>query len=70
MKPPTKFSPARLKEARGARSVEELAAAAGVSHQTVRNWEAGLGEPDATPLKRIAELTGKSMDFFFRGRAA
>lgn len=65
------FNPKRLRKARGERSFEEIAAAAGVTHQTVRNWEAGKGEPDASALNGIARLTGYPLEFFFgRGRAA
>lgn len=67
----TTFQPRRLREARGKRSFEEIAAVAGVSHQTVRNWESGRFEPDASQLAAIAALTGKPLDFFFRpSRAA
>lgn len=61
----SKFNPRRLTQARGDRSFEEIAAAADVSHQTARNWEAGKGQPDATALNAIARLTGKPLDFFF-----
>ncbi len=60
-----RFSPARLREARGDRSVEVLAAVAGVSAMTIRNWEAGRGEPDATPLKSIADFVTRPMEWFF-----
>jgi transcriptional regulator with XRE-family HTH domain len=51
-------------------SFEQIAAAAGVTSMTVRNWEAGKGEPDATPLAAIAKATGRSLKFFFIDPAA
>jgi transcriptional regulator with XRE-family HTH domain len=69
----TRFRPDRLRRARaqlGDRSITTVAAAANVTEQTVRNWEAGKSEPDASQLAAIAKLTGKSLDFFFGGRAA
>lgn len=60
-----KFSPVRLRAARGERSIEELAVAAQVSSVTIRNWEAGRGEPDASPLAGIAAFVGKPLDYFF-----
>jgi transcriptional regulator with XRE-family HTH domain len=65
-----RFSPTRLREARGSRSREEIAVAAGVTLQTVRNWEAGKGEPDATPLAAIGDLTEKPLDFFYESMRA
>lgn len=66
-----RFIPTRLAKARGARRVEEIAAVAGVTHQTVRNWEAGKGEPNLSQIAAIANLTGHPIDFFLgRGRAA
>lgn len=63
---PDTFDPRRLRKARADRSVEDLASAAGVSGQTVRNWESGASEPPASALAAIARLTGKSLDYFFR----
>ena len=60
-----KFSPDRLREARGERSFEDLASACRRTHQTIRNWESGQSEPDASDLAAIAALTGKPLDFFF-----
>lgn len=34
----------------------ELAAAAGVTQQSVSQWERGVGVPDASNVKRLAEL--------------
>lgn len=65
-----RFSPERLREAREGISITQIAAAAEVTETTVRNWEAGRGEPDATPLGRIAQLTGKALDFFYVADAA
>ncbi len=67
----TAFNPARLREARGERSLTVVAACVGVTENTIRNWESGKYEPDASQLAAIAALTGKPLDFFFRrGRAA
>ncbi len=62
----TDFDPERLRKARGDLSFEAIAAAAGVSANTVRNWESGLHEPTASALAKISKLTGKPFDFFFR----
>ena len=59
-----KFSPERLREARGNRSIEELAFAAGVSAQSIRNWEAGKHEPAASTLAALAKYLGRPMEFF------
>jgi len=61
----TRFIPSRLREARADLSLEALAAAAGVTRQTIMNWESGRGEPDASDLAAIAALTGRPLDFFF-----
>lgn len=61
----SRFSPERLTSARGDRRREALAAAAGVSTDTIKNWEKGVCEPDASKLKAIADLTGKPLDYFF-----
>jgi transcriptional regulator with XRE-family HTH domain len=67
----TQFQPARLREARGDRAIEEVALVAGVGVRTITNWETGKGEPDASKLAAIAALTGQPLEFFFRpGRAA
>lgn len=63
---PKTFNPVRLREARGERSLEAIAAAAGVSRQTASNWELGRSEPPASALQAIASLTGKTLDFFFK----
>jgi transcriptional regulator with XRE-family HTH domain len=60
-----KFSPNRLREARDERTRSVLAAAAGVSDETIRRWESGAGEPGASDLAAIANVTKKPLDFFF-----
>lgn len=60
------FNPKKLTQARGELSLEAIAAAAGVSANTIRNWESGQHEPSASALKAIVDLTGKPFDFFFR----
>jgi transcriptional regulator with XRE-family HTH domain len=60
-----KFSCRRLVEARAERRREEIAVAAGVATDTVRRWELGKAEPDASKLAAIAAFTGKPLDFFF-----
>ncbi len=64
-----KFSPARLKEARGSMSQERFAALIGVVGRTVAAWERGESTPKADTLARIAAATGRSVVFFFE-RAA
>ena len=59
----------KLKEARGGRRVEEIAATLGVSYRTILNWEAGKGEPSATQLSRIAAFTDRKVSWFFEGAA-
>jgi transcriptional regulator with XRE-family HTH domain len=66
-----KFNPERLRKARGTLSLADLASVAGVTENTIRNWEIGKYEPDASQLAAMAARTGKSLDFFFRrGQAA
>ena len=60
-----KFSGKRLTEARGDRRREVLAAAAGVSSDTIKRWETEETEPDASRLAAIATLLGRPLDFFF-----
>lgn len=62
---PATFRPDRLTEARGEHSLEWVAVAVGCSKETVRRWEAGTHEPDASALKKISEATGRELDFFF-----
>jgi transcriptional regulator with XRE-family HTH domain len=64
-----RFSPTRLRQARGEQRVEALAVAADVSTQTIRNWEAGQGEPDASKLAALAAFLRKPMGFFFEDAA-
>lgn len=52
--------------ARGKRTITQIAAATGVTEQTVRNWEAGRSEPGASQLAVIAQLTRKTLYYFFR----
>jgi transcriptional regulator with XRE-family HTH domain len=61
-----KLNVERLRAARGKRAITEIAAATSVTEQTVRNWEAGRSEPDASQLAAIAQLTGKPFEYFFR----
>lgn len=65
-----KFSPRKLIEARGLRRREELAVVADVASCTIKNWEDGRYEPDASQLAAIAALTGHPLDFFFESVAA
>lgn len=64
------FSPARLKtarehSARGRLSYERVAGFLGRNHQTIRNWESGVSEPNASDLAGLAVVTGKPLDYFF-----
>lgn len=65
-----RFNPAALTEARGDRRREFLAAVAGVSTETIRRWELGDSEPDASRLAAIADATGKDLEFFFTEESA
>ena len=60
-----RFSATKLRRARGQRSVEELAAIAGVSHQTIRNWEKGKGEPKGRQVIELAKILGRSVESFY-----
>jgi len=60
-----RFSPEKLKEARGDRSISDLASIINVSRQTLARWENGEGEPDASDLAEIAAATGKSLEDFY-----
>ena len=66
-----RFDPARLRQAREAavRTFEEIAVACGVSSMTVRNWEAGKGEPDAGDLGKIAAVCGRPLAYFYEKEA-
>ena len=55
----------RLRLARAEQSVEQIAAALGVSYATVRNWEAGRSTPSSDRLHKLALLVGKPMDWFY-----
>lgn len=46
-------------------SQAEWANALGVDKGTVYNWEKGKGEPSASMLRKISELSGVPMDFIF-----
>jgi transcriptional regulator with XRE-family HTH domain len=64
-----RFDPEKLREARGERSLEDLAKTINVSRQTVSRWEKGETEPDASELAGIAAATGKPLEYFY-GEAA
>lgn len=66
------FSGARLRQAReemreGGRAVSQLrfAELVGVSRQSPGRWERGFVAPQGRNLVRIAEVTGKPLEFFF-----
>lgn len=62
---PKRFDGARLRQARGEKQIEAVALAAGVSTQTVRRWETGETEPDASKLALVAAFLGIPMDALF-----
>lgn len=64
------FNPARLKDARGDRRIELVAGVAGVSSQTIRNWESGRSVPDADSLAAIAHFLRKPISYFFTRASA
>ena len=43
-------------------SQRELAELSGVPARTIQNWEYGVAEPLARPLKRVAEALGCKVD--------
>jgi transcriptional regulator with XRE-family HTH domain len=60
----------RIRQARREASLTqaELAARVGLLHpQQISNYERGVSEPAPTRLRSIAEVTGKSLAFFFHG---
>lgn len=66
-----RFNPNKLEQVRGDFRIEELAVAAHVSAQTIRNWMAGRSQPTVDQLIAISELTGKPLDWFLQpGQAA
>jgi transcriptional regulator with XRE-family HTH domain len=63
----------RIREARkeaGFRNAESLAVALGVGQRTVQRWETDQHMPPMLMLFRIAEMTGKPVEFFFAGEVA
>lgn len=46
-------------------SQAQWASALGVDKGTVYNWEKGKGEPSASMLRKISELSGIPMDYIF-----
>lgn len=67
-----RFDPEKLKEARKAAdlSQEHIAVAAGCTARTVQNWEAGTSVPTSSQLGTIAELLGRTTDYFYAVEAA
>lgn len=63
------FNGDALKEQRESMGIsqEELAERVGVSSQTVGRWERGVVAPQGQNLVRLAEATGKPLEFFFTG---
>jgi transcriptional regulator with XRE-family HTH domain len=61
------FSASRLREARVATGLNQLhfSERLGINMRTLRRYESGHGTPNARHLKRICEVTGKPLDFFF-----
>jgi len=57
----------RARLAAGFSSQKALADAIGVSRVSVTNWEAGLNEPSARRLRRLAELCGVTVDWLAHG---
>ena len=61
------FSADRLRDARVKMGLSQLhfAEKVGISMRTLRRFESGRGTPKLADLKRICEVTGKPLDFFF-----
>lgn len=53
-----RFSPSKVKAARGDRSQESLAAELGVTARTIENWETGESTPKANHLAALAQSLG------------
>lgn len=47
---------------------QEFADSIGVSKDTVFNWENGKGEPTASALRKMSEISGIPMDFIYCGK--
>lgn len=60
------FLPSRIRQARGDMSLREFAKLLNVSHEVVRKWENGDSEPTASQLARMATVTARPLEFFFR----
>lgn len=56
---------ARIKEARGEFTQRELADKLGVDPISVSRWERGVVEPSSRRVRRIAEITGRPVEFFY-----
>lgn len=46
-------------------TLDEFAKAVGVSKDSIFNWEHGKGEPTATALRKMSEISGIPMDYIF-----
>lgn len=66
------FDGTKLKTLREARSltIEALAERLGRSHQTIRNWESGVYEPDTSDLALLARELDTSMESLIARGAA
>lgn len=64
-----KFNGSKLKQIRQGRGQkpEVLAAAVGVTADSIKNWEDGKNVPGAEHLAKLAMVTGKPMAYFFEG---
>ncbi|HEX3228802.1 MAG TPA: hypothetical protein VHQ95_07535 [Pyrinomonadaceae bacterium] len=54
-----RWTPRRVKQLRGKRSLSEFGALIGAPKNTVWRWESGQVRPDATYAERLSELAGR-----------
>ena len=52
----TRWTPRLVKQLRAKRSLADFAALIGASKNSVRRWEVGQAQPDATHAERLSEL--------------
>lgn len=66
------FDGNRLREAREQAGItqDQLAALVGASRRSPSRWENGEVDPSLKHVVRIADVTGKPIDFFIREHAA
>ena len=59
------FDPLALRSARGDTPIAVVAAAVGISVQTVRRWELGVTVPDANSLALLSQLFSRPIESWY-----